>query len=455
MNLIHPDDAPAYTEGVMAAVSERRAFEAECRVRHADGSFRWIATSAAPRFSETGEFLGHVGSSPEITEHKRAEEALKEADRRKNEFLAILAHELRNPLAPIRSAVELLGVAPDRAATIDQVLPMLDRQVALLARLIEDLLDISRITAGKIQIRRQPTALEDIVRPVVEANRPAIEAAGLEVAVSLPDAPCMLDVDPVRFSQVLANLLHNAMKFTDAGGRIELTARLVEERAGKNLVLSVRDTGVGIPAAILPRVFDLFVQGEGDRRRREGLGIGLALARRLVEIQGGSIEAQSEEGRGSVFTLRLPVLDGSIPSAETSEWADVRPRTLPRVLIVDENQNAAETLAALVRSLGSETAVASSGEAGLSRASTFLPDVVLLDLGMQSMDGFETCRRLRAEEFGRDAFVVALTGRPEDPTRRRDPLRVGFNAQLTTPADVQRLEQVLSRAQPVPRKLAV
>jgi PAS domain S-box-containing protein len=305
----HPEDVSTYVEAAMTAVREHTPFAGECRVRHADGSWRWIGTYAAPRFSLSGEFLGHVGSSPDITELKRAEQTLKDADRRKDEFLAILGHELRNPLAPVRTGLELLRRTGDAPETIGRVRPMMERQVMHIVRLVDDLLDISRITSGKIHLQPKPIPIAELVHHAVEANRGAIEAAGLELSLDVPDTPCLIDVDPTRFVQVLSNLLHNATKFTDPGGQIAITAKVDDDASAPSAVVTVRDTGVGIPAATLPHVFDLFVQGESGARGKSGLGIGLALSHRLIAMQGGRIDVHSDgPDQGTIFTIRMPLL---------------------------------------------------------------------------------------------------------------------------------------------------
>jgi PAS domain S-box-containing protein len=304
---VHPSDREPYLQAYLQAFDARRAFSAEFRFRRSDGEWRWMRSEATPRM-EDGVFRGYVGASVDITERKRAEEALKEADQRKDAFLAILAHELRNPLAPIRTGLELLklgGGAPD---ALDRIRPVLERQIAQMVRLIDDLLDVSRITSGKIQLQCQPTPLKDLVLNAVEANRAAIDAAGLQLSVRIPDAPCILDVDPTRFVQVLSNLLHNATKFTPQGGTIDLDAAIDDSVQPPLLTIRVADSGVGIPPAALPHVFEFFTQGETARGTTSGLGIGLGLARQLTEMHGGRIEAHSDgRNRGSVFSIRLPV----------------------------------------------------------------------------------------------------------------------------------------------------
>jgi PAS domain S-box-containing protein len=444
---VHPDDRDDYLATYQRAFDARAPFQAEFRFRRTNGAWRWMRSEATPRF-EDGGFAGYVGATVDITERRVAEDALREADQRKDAFLAILAHELRNPLAPIRTGLELLKM-DEGGPTVARIRPMLERQVAHMVRLIDDLLDVSRITSGKIHLQRQPTALADLVHAAVEANRAAIDGAGLTLAVRLPEAPCTLDVDPTRFVQVLSNLLHNATKFTDRGGRIEVEARF-EARLGECdarpwLMLAVRDTGIGLDPATLPRVFEFFVQGDSRRRPLSGLGIGLGLARQLVEMHGGCITVASEgPGRGSTFTVAMPVLEVSdIPLIP----AGGKPRTRidRRVLVIDDNVDAADTLAALVRAFGAEVATAYDGRAGLARAASFAPDVVLLDIGMPELDGYEACRQLRATHVGARAFIVAITGWGQLHDRERA-IAAGFDAHLTKPADPRTLAALLANA---------
>ncbi|HEX7121907.1 MAG TPA: ATP-binding protein, partial [Gemmatimonadaceae bacterium] len=379
----------------------------------------------------------------EVAERARAEAALKEADRQKDEFLAVLAHELRNPLAPIRTGLELMRLGGDSAESVAQVRPIMERQVAHLVRLVDDLLDIARITSGRIELQRQPTALAPLIASAVEANHVAIDAAGLELTIELPETPVIVDVDPTRLVQVIANLLQNATKFTDRGGRIAVAARVEHDAGRPTLVLTVSDTGIGIAPELLPRVFDLFASGDDGGRGKAGLGIGLALARQLVEMHGGRIEVASKGvGAGSTFTIRLPVVEPeTLPQPEVSRSR--APSIAGRVLIIDDNVDAAELLAALVRQLGGEAETAYSGAKGLERAAAFRPHVVLLDIGMPEMDGYETCRRLRGAPFGQSAQVVALTGWGQDEDRERA-LAEGFDAHLTKPADPQVLASLLA-----------
>ncbi len=373
-----------------------------------------------------------------------SERRLREADRRKDEFLALLAHELRNPLAPIRTGLELIRLSGDQPASVRRVRSIMERQVAHMVRLIDDLLDVSRITSGKIVLRREPAPIADIVQSAIESQRAAIDSAGLELTVTLPERPHVVDVDATRFVQVLSNVLHNAVKFTSAPGQIRV---VVTADVPGELTIAVSDTGAGISDAMLPRVFELFAQGDnaGDGRHA-GLGIGLALARRLVEMHGGSIAARSDgSGRGSTFTITVPLSRNAVepPPAQTK---NVR-HTNSRVLIVDDNQDAANSMAMLIRALGGTAQTAKDAASGLETIASFRPHVAFLDIGMPGIDGYEMCRRIRREAADPRMLIVALTGwgHPQDKQRALD---VGFDAHLTKPVDSAALEELLARRSP-------
>jgi PAS domain S-box-containing protein len=426
----------------MALKGRRTQYEAE--LPHAHGRTRHVHADYVPDVRADGTVAGFFALVSDITERKRSEQALREADRRKDEFLAILAHELRNPLAPIRTSVELLRVAGDKVATLSRVQPVLERQVMHMVRMIDDLLDISRITSGRIHLQRQPTPLGDLLHSAMEMNRTLIEAAGLSTQISVPHPDCLLDVDPTRFVQVLSNVLHNATKFTPRGGEIRITQELDERSTPPTATLRLSDTGAGIPESVLPRVFDLFVQGPPSGRVTSGLGIGLALARQLVELQGGRIEALSAgEGLGSTIVITMPATVDQPAHRQTPAAVDDAPEVHHRVLIVDDNDDAAQTLAALIASFGADTRTANDGPSGLECAWEFQPELVLLDIGMPGMDGYETCQRLRAHPVGRRAHVVALTGwgQPHDRDRA---LANGFDDHMTKPADPRALATLLT-----------
>jgi PAS domain S-box-containing protein len=422
--------------------------EFEAEAPYARGGVRWISASYTPHRHPAAGVIGVVVMVADITARRHAEDALRDADRRKDEFLAILAHELRNPLAPIRTGLELLKLGSDKPDVVARVRPMLERQVSHMVRLIDDLLDVSRITSGKIELQRHHTPLSELVASAVDANAAALEAGGIELTVALPEPPCLLDVDPTRFVQVLSNVLHNAAKYTPRGGRVWIEGRCDDDRAARALELSIRDNGAGIPADLLPRVFDLFVQGQDPQAAKSGLGIGLALARQLVELHGGRIEAHSEgRGLGSTFTVRMPVA-AAIAPAEPELKAFAPPATRGRggsVVIADDNVDAAEMLAAFVSIKGWTPHVAHDGAAAVRLGVEVRPTVILLDIGMPGVDGYEACRQLRANPNSARAFIVALTGWGQDQDKERA-RQSGFDAHLTKPADLDIVEQLLARA---------
>jgi PAS domain S-box-containing protein len=377
-------------------------------------------------------------------ELRRSEHQLRDADRRKDEFIAMLAHELRNPLVPIRTGVELLRRARERPDIIDSVRPMMERQIGHMVRMIDDLLDVSRITSGKLELQRRPVTLSSVIGTAIELNREAIAAGNHEFAVNLPEPRWILNVDPTRFAQVISNLLQNAAKFTPSGGRISLDATIKPEE-GENpdeLVLKVVDSGEGISAAMLPRIFDLFAQASTTNvGSRTGLGIGLALARRLVEMHGGSIEAKSAgANHGSEFTLRLPAPRSLQPQNEPRARLDQALKGL-RVLVVDDNTDAADSVGMLLGAMGCSVQVAYDGLSALAALTDFTAAVVLLDIGMPGMDGYETCRRIR-EKWGARVVVVAVTGWGQQ-SDKQSAIQSGFDAHITKPADPTKLERLI------------
>jgi signal transduction histidine kinase/ActR/RegA family two-component response regulator len=369
-------------------------------------------------------------------------ERLAESDRQKDEFLAVLAHELRNPLAPLRNALHVMRLAVDNGPAREHARGVAERQVKHLARLVDDLLDVSRITRGKLPLRKEPVDLAAAVSGAVTAARPLIDARRHDLSVSLPLEPLRLEADPTRLEQVLVNLLTNAAKYTDPGGRIGLTA----ERDGHEAVLRVRDTGVGIPAELIPRVFEPFMQAERSvDRTHGGLGIGLTLVKCLVEMHGGSVTAHSEgPGKGSEFVVRLPALPPARAGRPEAVFKPGKPnpgRSL-RVLVVDDCVDAAESLAVLLNLWGHEVHVAHDGTAALEVAAACRPEVVLLDLGLPGMDGYEVARRLRARP-GPCPLLVALTGYARAGDRRRT-REAGFHEHLAKPVDLEALEVLLA-----------
>jgi two-component system, sensor histidine kinase len=372
-----------------------------------------------------------------LDERERAAEALRGLDQRKDEFLATLGHELRNPLAPLLTGLQLLRLSGDDRQTIERVRATMERQVGHLIRLVDDLLEISRITRGIIDVRRGPIDLGTLLRVALDTTRSVIESAGHELVVSIPAEPIAIEGDSVRLTQVFANLLTNAAKYTNPGGRIELSAQQV----GDHAVVRVRDNGIGILPKHLDSVFEMFMQVDRSSRHSQGgLGIGLTLARSLVAMHGGQIRAHSKgPGTGSEFVVTLPTLARS----DIAPQADTVPAALPprRVLVVDDNRDAADTLSTLLRALGVTVEIAYSGRAALDAVASFSPDTVLLDIGMPDMDGYETSRRIRAK-YANEVQLVALTGWGQDEDLRQS-RAAGFDHHLVKPPDIERLREIL------------
>lgn len=427
---------------------ERRAFEGEeIVIERPDGSRMVVLAHAIPIFDQEGTLTGAVNVVVDITGRKRTEQKLldrerelADASRRKDEFLATLAHELRNPLAPIRNSLHLLRLAAAGNGGLTQVHEMIERQVNNLVRLVDDLMDVSRITRDLIELRREPVDLAGVVNAAVETAKPIVEAGKHELTVTVPSDPLILEADPVRLTQVLANLLNNAARYTEPGGQISLTAR----REGTRAVVSVRDTGVGIPPAMLPKVFDLFTQLDRTYSRKHGgLGIGLTLAKRLVEMHGGEVEAFSEgPGRGSEFVVWLP-LASVAPTARA--WPTSTPAAVAqrRILVVDDNRDAADSLGLLLQFQGADVHVVHDGPAALDALTSYRPSVVLLDIGMPGMDGYELARRMRQQLDGENVTLIALTGWGQEQDQRLSK-EAGINHHLIKPVDCEMLVGMLT-----------
>jgi two-component system CheB/CheR fusion protein len=420
-----------------------------------DGRRLDISLTFSPVRDASGRLFGASGIDRDISDRKRAEESLRDEARRKDEFLAMLGHELRNPLAPIRNCLHLLrspGLAP---AQTERALRTIERQVTHLTRLVDDLLDIGRISRGKILLRRERLDLAEAVRATVEDQRPDLEEAGLGIDLDLPVSPVWIDGDPTRISQTFGNVLHNAGKFTDPGGRIAVSLREEPDRGAA--FLAVSDTGIGMEPELLARAFEPFSQADrGLDRSRGGLGLGLALVRALVELHGGSVEAESPgPGRGTEVALRLPLAAGAEETAMTERTNPANP-TLPaagggpeksrRCLVIEDNVDAAESLGLLLRLAGHESEVAFDAEEGLEKARRLRPEIVLCDIGLPGgMDGYAVARAFRADPELRTAFLIALTGYGQEEDRRRA-LDAGFDTHLTKPADIDVLRRLLAEA---------
>jgi PAS domain S-box-containing protein len=407
-----------------------------------DGSEVAIEDSAAPIRDANGAISGAIMVFHDVTDRRRAEIVLREADRRKDEFIAILAHELRNPLAPIRQAA-LISKAP--GATEAQKRwshDVIDRQVQYMSLLLDDLLDISRVTRGTLALRMQTTELASAVNVAIETARPAIDAKRHVLAIDLPHEPLRFTADPLRLAQVLSNLLTNAAKYTDPEGQIRLSAT----REAEQLVIRVADSGVGIKTENLPDIFKMFSQVHPTTDRSEGgLGIGLALARGLVELHGGSIEASSAGlGHGSEFTVRMPLRAHPDPRATTADTA-MTPASITRrrILVADDNRDSAETLAMLLRVDGHEVMIAHDGSAALAAFGGFAPDVVLLDIGMPGPNGYEVAQKIRQSRSGADIKLIAITGWGQE-TDKEKAFAAGFDHHLTKPVDTGQLSKLLA-----------
>ncbi|MDI1482824.1 ATP-binding protein [Polyangium sp. y55x31] len=372
----------------------------------------------------------------------KANEALREADRRKDEFLSMLGHELRNPLAPILTAAEMIRVATHGDARVERFRGVIERQARNLSRLVDDLLDVSRITRGTITLQTKLVDLGTIVRSAVDAARPLVDASGHTLRVALPAAPVLVEGDPTRLEQVIVNLLNNAAKYTERGG--EITLSVVQDKA--SVTATVKDNGIGMPAELLPRVFDLFVQGERALDRSQGgLGIGLTLVKSLITMHGGSVEARSEGvGKGSEIVVRLPHVRREGPNAK-AQAAEEAPASAQRALVVEDNADAADMLSELLGLWGYDVRAAQSGEEGVSLAATFRPHVVLLDIGLPGMDGFEVARRLRATWPTSQALLIGVSGYGQEADRRKAE-EAGIDHQLMKPLDPQVLHGLLERS---------
>ncbi len=365
---------------------------------------------------------------------------LRESDRRKDEFLATLAHELRNPLAPIRNGLHVLRLGGAGGEMADDAREMMERQLSLMVRLIDDLLDLSRISRGKIELKKERVELAKVVHHAIETSRPTIEEAGHELMIDVPAGRVYVDADVIRLAQVFSNLLNNAAKYTERGGRIGLSV----QRRGGEVHVSVRDNGIGIPVHMLPKVFDMFTQVDRNLERSQGgLGIGLSIVKRLVEMHGGSVEARSDgHGMGSDFAVRLPV----VPYVAQSKIADEHatdPSSRRRVLVVDDNRDAAMSLAMMLKLMGNETKTAHDGFEALEVAAVFRPDLILLDIGMPRLNGHETARRIREQPWDKGVVLVALTGWGQEEDRRMSDA-AGFDAHLVKPIEPSALEKLLA-----------
>ena len=436
-DFVPPSDQPCLQAILrLAALGQHQR---EIRLQRPDGTILPVSFAINPLPLKSTLVFGLVVT--DLTQQKHQED-LQDADRRKDEFLAMLAHELRNPLAPIRNAIMVLGLVGPTDDKLLWVRDVVERQVQHMTRLVDDLLDVSRITRGKIQLQKEPTDVAALVARAVETARPLIEARKHELTVSIPPEPVRVEGDAIRLAQVIGNLLHNSAKYSDEGQQIWLTVGLEKSE----VVIKVRDTGIGIPAESLPRVFDLFSQADHSLDRSQGgLGIGLTLVRSLVEMHGGSVQAFSGgSGKGSEFVVRLPTASEIRPEAPAPKNAG-RPVLPParRILVVDDNVDGAESLAMLLKLSGHEVITVHNGPAALEAARAVQPEIVLLDIGLPGMNGYEVARRLRQQPEMEKVLLVAVTGYGQEEDRRRSK-NAGFDRHLVKPLTLDDLDKLLA-----------
>ncbi len=439
-----PDELPRVLEGWKAALASGKPWEATFPLRRHDGVMRWHLSLAVPIRNDRGEIVRWFGTNTDISERLQMEEALRDADRRKDEFLATLAHELRNPIAPISNALQLWPAVENDREQMDELRAMMERQVQQMIRLIDDLMDVSRITRGKIQLRPQLVDLGTVVAGAVEAIQPMIESRAHELTVNLPDEPLIVHGDVARLTQTLGNLLQNAAKYTGRDGKIAITAW----RRGNEALVSVRDNGPGIPRHMLAQIFEMFEQVDQTLDRAfGGLGLGLTLVKRLVELHGGSVEAYSDgPGNGSEFVVRLPVAEntsiGVVDAARhgPASQADGLPRH--HIVVVDDVAPSANTLAMMLENIGQEVHIAHDGPSAIELVLAKRPNVVFLDIAMPGMNGYEVARQLRTHDELRQITLVALTGYGQEEDRRRA-VEAGFHHHLTKPTSIDQLVRLL------------
>ena len=444
-----PEDQAKLMDEFFPGVLEQGHGEIEVRFRNfKTGEARWMAYKVVALTDSADEPVAFATVSQDVTERKQLADDLRrlaadlsEADRRKNEFLATLAHELRNPLAPMSNMLEVVKRANGDWEVLKQAHETLERQLGQMVRLVDDLLDLNRVTHDRLELRRSEVELSSVIQQAVEVARPLVDSAGHHLSVDLPDEPVYLDADRDRLAQLFGNLLNNSCKYTKPGGVVSLSAQHV----GDEVVVAVKDNGAGIPAEKLESIFDMFMQVDRTSERSQGgLGIGLTLVKRLTEMHGGSIEARSDgEGQGSEFIVRLPILNRPVVAEESSSRLASDPQAQRRVLIVDDNLDSAESLAMLLEITGNKTYMAHDGLEALEQIEKYRPEVVLLDIGLPRVDGHEVCRRVREKSWGKDIVVIALTGWGQEDDRRKSE-EAGFNGHLVKPVDYDKLLELLA-----------
>ena len=432
-------DIPVDELPMQYAIAHRTRLSNEIELVRPDGRVVYVQNDVEPLFDTQGAIYGCVSVCVDLTDRKLAESVLRDADRRKDEFLATLSHELRNPLAPIRTALEVMRIGRGNWELVDKARATMERQLMHLVRITDDLLDVSRITQNKVELRCERLDLRSVLHSAIESTRPLIDAQEHTLMLDLPSAPVWVDGDFTRLSQVFANLLNNATKYTDRGGQITVAASMDAHRT----TVIVSDTGLGVPKPMLDRIFEMFTQVQEFRDRTQGgLGIGLTLAKRLIELHGGTIDASSEgPGCGTTFSVRLP-LSAPIERAAAAETAMSERRPECRVLVAEDNPDAAEMMRVMLSFKGHDVRVAANGLQAVAIAEQFDPHIGFLDIGMPGLDGYEAARRIR-DLLGARIVLVALTGWGQDEDKRRSK-EAGFDHHLTKPPEPEMLDRLIT-----------
>ncbi len=441
LKAVHPEDSERVRAEFERCLKEDGGFNVEFRVRWSDGSLHWLRDQGKMFNDEAGNPLFMTGACVDITVRKHDEEELREADQKKDQFLALLAHELRNPLAPLRNGLQVMRLADDEKK-VAEIRDMMERQLSHMVRLIDDLLDVSRLSQNKLHLQKTPVLLAEVIGNSIESARPAIEAADHKISVTLPTEPIYLDADLTRLAQVFSNLLTNSAKYTERGGHIWVSAESRENA----IEVSVRDDGIGIPADALFHIFDMFSQVDRSiERTTGGLGIGLALVKGIVEMHGGKIHAWSDgPGLGSTFKVTLPLSRQRADSTYLPAETEIQPAdTRRKVLVVDDNRDSAKSMAALLRLLGHEVQTANDGIEAIDLAKQFQPDVILMDVGMPKLNGYDATQQIRKQPWGQKIVILALTGWGQEADRERS-RDAQCDGHLVKPVNLSDLSKLLS-----------
>jgi PAS domain S-box-containing protein len=438
--LIHLDHRERTREAALRVATDRKDYNVEYPLDRPNEKCTWVAVRGRGIYDAEGRLTRMLGVVQDVSDRKETEETLRDSDRKKDEFLALLAHELRNPLAPIRNGLQVIRLAGGNAQMLDQARAMMDRQLTHMVRLVDDLLDVSRISRNKMELRLAQISLADVIAAAVETARPAVEAAGHTLNVSLPPHPITLSGDLTRLAQVFSNLLTNSAKYTPESGQIWLSV----EAYGTEVIVAVRDNGIGIPHRSLPTIFDMFSQVDRSIERSSGgLGIGLALVKGLVEMHGGTVSVESAgSGQGSTFRVRLPIVESLDSTENPDSFSNGRQGPYRRVLVVDDNRDGAESMAMMLELSGDKVRMAHDGFEAIEAAQQFRPEIILMDVGMPRLNGLEATRRIRSESWGQNMTIIAVTGWGQDSDKERS-RQAGCDGHLVKPVNLRDLEKML------------